>query len=210
MASTPYKDTEFGIAEYPHFNEPDTAFNRETTPLYHGKIVFDGEYAQNLREELDAAAEAAAESFFRDDPKGAKITAGERKKWTILKPYEEVEDDDGNTTGAIRLHVKQNAKINVKGTTKNIEIGIYDAKGNAVKKQVFGGSVIRVSYSLRDIVVAGTKSVGVRADFSKIQVKEWSKGSSAKGFGAVEGEDVADDQPDYQPSAPEANGNEAY
>jgi hypothetical protein len=202
MASTKtvYKTSPFGEAIHPWINKADTKFNE--AGLFKVDHLVTGAEAQAQKAEIDKAAEAAFEEMT------AEMTAGERKKFTIYRPYEVQEDDDGNPTGAIVFNYKQNATIRLKdGTTKNIKISIQDAKGNDTSVAIYGGSIIRVMYSMRPIKMAGTKQIGVRLDFSMVQVKKLGKGSGGKGFGAIE--DIEDDDFVSTPgdNAPASNGS---
>lgn len=187
--SKTYKDSPFGIAGYQHVHQPDAKFN-PAAPVFKSDILFGGPVAQKLKAEVDEAAQAAFDAYFGEGGKGEGATPGERKKWSVYYPYEVLEDAEGNPTGDIEFHFRQNATIKLKdGTVKEIKLGVYDASGTkAVTKPVFRGSEIRARYSKRPITMTSNKQVGVRLDFAAIQVRKLSEGGQKEeGFGAVEG-----------------------
>lgn len=146
-----------------------------------------GAKAQKYKEEVDAQALAAFEEIT------AEMTPGERKKWSVYYPYEELEDDEGNKTGDIVFHYKQNATIRLRdGTTKQVTIGIQDSAGKDMHKPLFFGTELRAMFAYRAIKMVSTKQAGVRLDFSMVQVLKLGKGGGGKGFGAVEGGYVDD------------------
>lgn len=197
MAKAHYFDSAFGTAVYPHILHADARFNADR-PLFKVKLRLDGEDAQNLKARIDAGVKEAMDDFMENGD-GAKMTPGERKKITAYYPYEEEEDDAGEKTGSILFEFKQNTQIRLKdGTVKDIVIGIYDAAGKPMHKEVGGGSIIRVNYSIRPIPMKSLKQVGVRLDFGRVQVKDWKEPRAAGGgFGAVDGyEDDGEDQQD--------------
>lgn len=180
MANRTYRDSPFGIAVYPHLNEPDAKFNPES-PLFKTGLRLTGEAAQKMKALVDDEAEAAFADYFESGD-GKKLSDKQRADWKVYRPYEEDEEGDG-----IVFDFKQNAIIKMRdGTVKHIEIGIYDATGKEMHKLVRGGSEIRVNYTLRPITMKSLKMVGVRADFGRVQVKTLSEGN-AGGFGAVDG-----------------------
>jgi hypothetical protein len=194
MAKNKYFDTPFGITDHPHLNKPDTKFKPDN-PEFKTGLDVEGPEAEALAARIDAEAQAAFDAFF-EDGQGKDMTPAEKKKFTVYKPYERLEDAEGNPTGVIRFDFKQNAKLRLNdGTTKNVVIALYDAAGNELdpaKTIIRGGSVVRLRASLRAIPMKPLKMVGVRLDFAMVQVKELSKGGQ-KGFGAVDGYTADDD-----------------
>lgn len=178
-------------------NKPDTKFNE--AGVFKSPILVEGTDAIRFKEKVDAAAEA----YFEEQT--AEMTAGERKKWKLYVPYEEVEDDEGNPTGAIRFDFKQNATIKLRsGEEKAVQIAVKDSKNkDLVGKPIFPGTILRTMFAFRGIKIAGTKELGVRMDFAAVQVFKLGEGKS-KGFGnfgELEGGYSADD-------APESHGGE--
>ncbi|WP_269929973.1 hypothetical protein [Aminobacter sp. HY435] len=205
MAKHTYYDSAFGIAVYPHLNRPDNKFNAEN-PLFKTGLRLEGEAAQRQKEKVDVAAQAAFDDYFENGD-GKSLTPGERKKFAVYYPYEVEEDSDGNPTGAIVFDFKQNARIRLKdGTVKDVVIGLYDAAGKEMHKLVRGGSEIRINYCMRPIPMKSLKQIGVRLDFSRVQVRKLSEGNGG-GFGAVEGYQDDGQQGDGFGSADETPSN---
>lgn len=210
MAKSKYYDSPFGIADHPHLNKPDTKFNPEN-PLFKTGLDVAGDEGEALASKIDVAAEEAFNDFFENGD-GKNLTPAERKKFTVYKPYERLEDDEGNPTGVIRFDFKQNQRLRLKdGTTKLLTIGLYDAAGNEMDKLIRGGSEIRVRYSMRPIPMKSLKQVGVRLDFAMVQVRKLSEGGQ-KGFGAVDGyvDDGAGDDSSSAGGFSDASGGGDY
>ncbi len=53
-----------------------------------------------------------------------------------------------------------------------------DSKNKAINKPVFSGSILRFMFSTRPVVVASTKMVGVRLDFSSAQIRKLQSSQS--------------------------------
>lgn len=196
-----YQDSPFGEADYPHLNKPDAKFNADN-PLWKTGLKLADAEAQKFREAIDAEAQAAFNEYM-ENGEGSKLTPGERKKWDVYKPYSVVEDEDGNPTDDVVFEFKQNSRIKTAEGVKHIQIALYDASGKElprdpdtklVKKLIRGGSTIRVRYGFRVIVMKSQKLVGVRLDFSMVQVQKFATGNGGAGFGAVEGDTVDDDE----------------
>lgn len=185
MAKSKYYDSPFGIADHPHINKPDTKFNPDN-PVFKLGLDVAGEEAEKLASKIDAEAQAAFNAFF-EEGEGKSLTPAERKKFSVYLPYERLEDDEGNPTGVIRFHFKQNQKLRLRdGTTKLIQIGLYDAAGNEMDKLVRHGSEVRLRFSIRPIPMKSLKQVGSRLDFAMVQVRKLAEGGP-RGFGAVDG-----------------------
>lgn len=185
-----YQDSPFGEGQYLHVNKPDLGIpgKFDTNPTFKVDLILDGQEALELKEKVDAQSEAAFENFKQTD-QFAKMKPKDQRALTVYYPYEEEEDDDGNKTGRIIFHFRQNAKIKLKdGTFKEIKIGIYDAKGKEMNKLVRSGSELRVKFAYRAIKAPTTPpGYGVRLDFMGVQVKKLATGNSSGGFGAVDG-----------------------
>jgi len=186
-----YRVSPIGTFLHPWFNRPDTKFNADG--VFQTDLVLSGKAAQDFKTLCDQASEEAFAE--RTD----KMTPAEKKKWSIYRPYEEVEDDDGNATGEIKFSFKQNHKIKTRdGDIKTISIEIRDAKDNVIEAQVFSGSEGRIMFTTRAIEMSSSKQVGARLDFSKVQITKLVKGSGG-GFGAVDGGYVQEDAGGSEP-----------
>ncbi len=184
-----YKDSPFLLAIYPHVNKPDDKFNK-VNPPYH--VTGEGDVADAgvlpLKERIDAAVDAAFEAFF-ETGQGKSIPKPKRKDWGKYYPYEEVCDDEGNPTGKIRFDFKQNSVIKTADGEKTVEIGLYDANGDEMdpaKDFVRNGATVRVRFAIRAITLKTNEKVGVKLDFSMVQVKE-QPARTGGGFGKVDG-----------------------
>lgn len=184
-----YSDSIFGAAVHPWLNKADTKFNVDG--LFHFGLRSNDPEAHQFASTLEAASDEYLETYLQEqaekDPK--KWTPGERKKWTPYYPFEYEEDANGDRTGYVTFNFKQNAVIKLRdGTTKDIQIGLYDAEGKEMTAPIYGGSIVRAKYAPRGIVMTSAKQAGIRLDFSMVQVKELAKGSAGGGgFGRVEG-----------------------
>jgi hypothetical protein len=201
--SKTYYQSPFGIAVHPWLTRPDTKFN--TDGIFKTGLLLE---PSPEVEAFVTFVEAAAQAAFEEET--AKMTPGERKKYTLYSPVEKEEDDQGNPTGNYIAHFKQNAIIRRADKTEIIvTIGIKDASGKRdVHKPVFGGSVIRVMYSPRVVKVASSQKAGVRLDFASVQVKKLQE--SSRGFGAVEGYEEEDNDPRDQNNFDPAEGPTEY
>lgn len=186
MAKYTYQDSPFGPIVHPHFNHADDKFNKENPP-FHGDLALEGDEADTYKALVDKKSKEAFEDYMANGD-GSKLTPGAQKKWSVYVPYEEEEDRDGNPTGRTLFSFKQNSRIRTAEGVKIIQIGIYDAEGTEIADMVTHGSIVRVRHSFRPIVLKTNQQVGVRMDFSMVQVKELAAGSAGgHGFGSVEG-----------------------
>lgn len=189
-----YVPSPIGPVIHPWFNKPDTKFNDDG--LYHGKIVTSGPLAEKYAAEYQTMAEEAFAEHIQKLKDAGKLTPAEAKKWSVYVPFEREEDDQGNLTGRIIFEVKQNAKIKLQdGSLKEVKIGLYDSQDNEINVPIYGGSEVRVMWAPRVIPMPGQKRVGVRLDFSQVQVKtlKQSGGNGGSGFGALDDGYVADE-----------------
>lgn len=197
-----YKFSPFGQSVFPHVNKPDTKFNE--AGIYKTGLVVGGPEGDAWIEGLKESAEAAFNEHMDTIP------AKDRKNWSVYYPYEEDADDEGNATGYYKADFKQNAQIKLKdGTVKDIQIGIWDSKNKVVRKPVYGGSEIRVKYAERVIVIASPKKVGIRLDFSDIQVKKLETAGKRNGAGFGTVEDGYSSEEDQEYAANEAQEGSA-
>lgn len=176
-----YKLSPLGDALYPWLSKPDTKFNAEG--LFKTDLALSGSDAVKFKEEIDEAVEEAFAEVTKD------MTAKERNSFKKKYPYQVETDDDDNATGRILFFFRQNAKIKLKdGSTKDIKIGIYDAKDKETNALIGPGSVIRLMYSTRPIKMAASKEISIRLDFAKVQIKTLKAfGAGGAGFGSIEG-----------------------
>lgn len=177
----PYRPSPVGDVIHGWINKPDTKFNEDG--VFKVDLGLRGKEAEDFKGDL---ARQAQEYF---DEQTAEMTPGERKKWSVYVPFVDLEDDNGNPTGVTEVHFRQNATIRIKdGDPKKVTIGIYDAEENDLDAPIFSGSKVRVMYAPRGIKMVSTKQLGIRLDFSMVQVAELAKGSGGGSkFGKIEG-----------------------
>lgn len=188
-----YHMSPFGEAVHPWLNRPDTKFNEGG--VFKVGLRLRGEIAQSYM----AKVKVQSDRYFEEVT--AEMTPGERKKWTVYYPFEEVEDDNGDKTGEVVFDFKQNHTLRLKsGEEKKVQLRLQDGAGKDTTRAIMGGSELRTMYAFRDIKMVSTKQAGVRLDFCGAQVMKFSKGSSGGGFGAVEGyedDGMTDDAPGF-------------
>ena len=202
-----YRFSPFGEAIHPWINKADTKFNKNH---YHVKLACGGPEALALKEAIELEAKEGFERFWETE-QGKKIPLKERKTWSVYFPFEVETDDTGDTpTGYIVFDFKQNAQLKLKeGTTKEVTIGIVDAKNKPVTAPIFGGSVLRTMFTTRDVVVVSNKKAGVRLDFAKVQIRSLGQGASGGGGSFSEDEGGYEVESERLPSDHTGNGSSA-
>jgi hypothetical protein len=191
--SNTYYNSPFGIAVHPWINKADTKFNADG--VFKLGLALGGEEAVSLKQRIDEEAEAAIERYW-ETKDGSKVLPKDRKHWKAYVPYTVEEDDAGNPTGFIEFKFKQNQKLKLKdGSTKVLTISIVDSSGDKkVRKPVYGGTELRVRYTMRDVVIKTDKKIGVQLAFNQVQVRKLAEQTQGGGgFDAVDGY-VEDDE----------------
>lgn len=177
----------FGPLIHPWLTKADTKYNADG--LFHTELHPEGDEAEAMKKRITEAAQAAF------DEETSKMKPGEAKKWSLYVPFEDITDDEtGEPTGATKFDFKQNAKIKDRdtGELKPVKIEIRDSQDKPVTGVViYSGSIGRIMYSMRKIVMTSSKQIGVRLDFSKVQIKELKTGGG--GFGAIDDGYVGND-----------------
>jgi hypothetical protein len=196
-----------GVAVYPWLNRPDTKFVpagmtaeewggvyktglQVTAPVFTSAPYRDG---LTYKAFLDNLIDASVEEAKREHPK-------EKKLVKAAFPYKEEMDDDGEETGNFLVNFKQNAKIRRKdGQVIEVKIPLFNARGEAITDAIYGGSIIKVAFTVRNTWMAKEKEAGIRLDISAVQVLKLVKSSRSAsdfGFGTEGGyEDEDDDAP---------------
>lgn len=209
---TDFYQSPVGEFDHPWLSKPDTKF--DDGGVYKAKLVVeDTDDAKALKAKIAAASQAAFDDHMDELASKKDFTTAKKKKWSVYNPFEDLEDDDGETTGATVFTFKQNAVIKKRdGEEIKVKITMFDGKGNEVNINVFSGTIGRIMFSMRPIVMQGTKQVGVRLDFFEVQIIKPSKGTKRKskfdavddGWDGSEGEDQGgtssssdDDDGDY-------------
>jgi len=188
-----------GVSIWPKLNEPDTKF--DAAGAYTCKLAFDADDADAL--ELNAVAEQLRDRFFDQLVADLKASgkAGKAKQLTkvpFLKP--EVDDETGDETGRLLLNSKMKASGVSKKTGKpwSMKPKFFSAKGATLNNppRISGGSVLKLSVTLRPYHKADNNTVGVSAQLEAVQIIKLVSGGGRSfdqyGFGAEEGDDIDD------------------
>jgi hypothetical protein len=186
-----------GVSIFPYLNNPDTKYKKEGE--YKVKLSMDN--ADDLRAIVDAQMEIAeAEAIVKAKEATKKTKKKVEAKAADLPYYDEV-DEEGDETGKTVASFKSTASgVTAKGKPWKRSIPLFDAKGRAMKKDIFGGSVLIVAYSAKPWVNPKCE-YGVKLQIEAAQVVELvSTGGaaqrSASGFGFGEQEGYEDDGED--------------
>lgn len=168
--------------------EPNTNFKPEG--VYEAKIVLpeDSDEAQAFMKTLDELSEEAYKIETEE------LKPGQRKNVGTYLPYTYEEDEDGNTTGRVIFKSKANASFkNKKGNIVNINIPVFDAKGNKMDTEgvfIWNGSTVRFSAQALSFITNGkNREAGVTLRLKAFQIIELDgAGNSADEFGFQEEE----------------------
>ena len=192
-----------GTARYPWLNNPDTQFNVDG--VYKVNLLIPNEEAKELCKVLD---EHAAAAFA--DAKAAAKTPVIAKQITLKYPYAPFLDEAGEDTGMTEFKFKMNAVITTfTGEKKVMKPHIFDANGKAmpVCPAVYGGSKLKVNFSLAPYYAASNKQAGVSLRMNAVQILELVTNGSGSGemYGFKSGEGSFQAAP---PDAPFGGGAE--
>lgn len=174
--------------EHPWINNPDTKYNADGVFKLTGLGDSTAVLIANLMALIDEKAEEAYERLTEG------LSAGEKKKWKLYKPYSLEDDPDtGEPTGRVKFLFKRNHVIKLQGgEQKELSISVYDSSGKVIDPEqlpaIYGGSSGKVLFSFRDVKVPGTKQAGVKLDFAAVKIKSLAKTGRADPF-SKDGED---------------------
>lgn len=180
--------TPAGIASYPYLVNPDTKFNPEGE--YKVSLMLSASDAAPLIKLIEGKMEEQF-NLIKNEAKGPKA-----KKAVKMSdaPYSNVEDDEGDETGEIKINFKQRALVTRKKDKKTFEmkVALFDAKGNSFKPKgyVGGGSKVKVAF---EIIPFYTKMIGagVSLRLRAVQILELVDGdgvtADSYGFDEEEG-----------------------
>lgn len=193
--------TPVGVAKWAHLNKPDDFKGKSK---YKVDLALAGEEATELSALLDQLVEDAWEV------KTADLTPAKIKKLDKHVPYFPEEDDDGEETGRTIFRFSQNAEIQ----GKPVAIGLFDAKGKPMQATIYGGSEMRVSYTVRPYLMESTKKVGISLDLGGVQVIDLVTGggprsADAYGFGEEEGYSAEDEEAPIDDATSDDSDDEA-
>jgi len=202
--------TKTGTAVYPYLDKPDTKFKEEGE--YRTKLRLSAEDAAPIIALVDAEMAVARKLekllAAKKDPKNKGKTIPENT------PYKDAVDDNGEETGEIEFDFKATAsgvsKKNGKPWTRTVDV--FDAKKNKIKGAVWGGSKIKVCFSIGSYFINAKVGYGVKLYLEAVQVIELVQGGQRNadgyGFGEEEGYEAADETPADDTPANDGNGDE--
>lgn len=179
-----------GRAMYPYLNTPDTKFKEEGE--YKVDLVMDKVEDAQFLGALKNRAEKALEE--------AKVKLKEKNKINKLNnislytPFEEIFDEEGNSTGTVKVKFKSKAQFKRNdGTVVNLSPDLFDAKGKPINRDeviIYSGSELRCNFTPSNFYNPAGNLAGVSLRLNAVQVIELSEGNSAQassyGFGAVD------------------------
>ena len=156
----------FGEAKYPYLSTADTEFNQDG--IYHTKLLVDLEKAQVDIKKIDDVIAQEIKKQHDLDPSKKIVKAN--------KPYKTNEEDLNIPEGKVEFHFKSKFKPKLKDKKA-------ETLGDDV--QVWGGSILSVSYEPVGYNVAGT-GIGCTLRMAGCQVSKLEEGTSAtSGFKPV-------------------------
>ncbi len=202
-----------GKAVFPRINEPSTKFNADGT--YECNILLDPNDedatwmlngveqtgVQNFLNLLDAKADegfAQSKVDFKEAKKTAKTKAKRDAKFEVKRrdPFDIELDDEGKETGLVLVKTRVNAvyrKKNDDGTETIFrkKPGIFDSQGKPFDSPIWGGTKLRIQFSLDLYVMLSQSDAGATKRLGAVQVLSLvgpgQMDAEAYGFGAVEG-----------------------
>ena len=177
-----------GIAVYPYLNEPNTKFDA------------DGVYKVGVRvdrNDPEAANFIAVLEHCREENHKAQ-TAEHKKKIKLADlPITEETDDDGNETGMVVINFKMKAKKKSQGGSMTDQRpAIFDAAGQPISANVWGGSEIKAAAFVNSWYVPAT-GAGISLNLRAVQVFKLVEpgGGDADHFGFQQEEGYEAPQP---------------
>lgn len=200
--------TEKGVAKFPSITVPDTKFNADGE--YATGVILDPTpktlaLVATLKKENDAAYDAAKaelEEAFRTaaGEKKAKAKMALTKLSKAVGPVKPVFDDEGNETDRFEIRFKMKATRKDKaGNTIRQKPALFQADGTAFPpgKDVWSGSIVRVSGSVNPYYIPGTGEAGISLRLSAVQIitlrTKGSGDAGSYGFGAEDGDSFEDE-----------------
>lgn len=197
-----------GVAKFPSITVPDTKYNADGE--YSIRVILDPSPERDklvalLEKENEAAYQAAKaelEEAFKA-ASGEKKAKAKKSLEALSKadgPVKPVYDEDGNETDRIEVSFKMKAqRKNKDGSTIKQKPALFQADGTAFPsgKDVWSGSVVRVSGSVSHYYVPGTNTAGASLRLAAVQIitlrTKGSGDASSYGFGAEDGDSFEDE-----------------
>jgi hypothetical protein len=192
-----------GTARYPRLNAPDNKFNPDK-PVYKVDLVLAGADADKLIEKINTAMAESAKAA-KADPKN-KIKGAPK---IADPPYKALLNDQEEETGETKFSFKMSASGTRKDGSKwTARPALFDARQQPIKKNVGGGSEIKVDYEMYPFYTAMV-GAGVSLRLKAVQVLKLVEFGErdAKGYGFGEEEGYTAD--DAEEAAPDRSVEEA-
>lgn len=185
-----------GMALHAYVGKPDNKYNPDN-PVYKLKLILSGDEAEALKAKIDAKVDEAYEAHI------STLPVAQKNLWSTSYPYEdELDQETGEPTGRTIFKFKQNSRIKRRdGTITEVKILVVDSKKRKTNVPVFSGAEVRVGYKFRSnkdgtiypSIIAASKNVSVRLDFSQVQLIKPALRGDGSAFDEVEGGWEADE-----------------
>lgn len=194
-----------GVAIYPRLNKPDTKYVPEG--VYHVKLKMDTDlpeiaaFIKQIDDWHNESVEAAVAQLMEEGK--CKTEAAARKKVKDGdKPYQYIEDEDGEDTNFVKVNFKMKAKVISKKDGKEYELNpdFFDAKNATIDANkvpaIYSGSELRIAFvpKLWFTLKLGA-SVKLQLEAAKILKLVSGSGGDADSYG------FGDDEGDFEASS---------
>jgi len=191
-----------GIASFSFLNRPDDYKGKKA---YKTTLTLTGDDAAPLIASIDAASDKvfADTKALLNERIEAAATGKDKKKFKdalealkLGKPYAESVDEEGDGNGSFDFKFKCGAEYKDAKTRilKQIKLSLFDASNppKPTAAAIWGGSELKVAYSLFPYFVDGTGVCGITLRMEGVQVIKLVSGggdrsASAFGFGGEDG-----------------------
>ena len=198
-----------GVAKFPSITAPDTKFNADGE--YQCRVILDPSPERDkLVATLEKENEAAYQKAKAELTEAFQAATGEKKAKAkkaleaLTKadgPVKPVYDEDGEETDRLEFGFKMKAqrKDQKTGAVIKQKPALFQADGSAFPpgKDVWGGSIVRVSGTVTQYYVPGTNLAGASLRLAAVQIitlrTKGSGDAGAYGFGAEDGDAFEDE-----------------
>lgn len=210
-----------GPAIWPALNEPDYKFKKDTGE-WHARIRIPADEVDQWQPVIDAAQEILDEAFADKKDELTKAKKGALLKElnvndVFLKP--EVNSETGEETGFYIFRAALGYRVEIKNGPKAGEVfykrpDMFNAQGKPLKNppKIGGGSVLKLNVTPMEYFMPKDKTIGIRFELNAVQVITAKAGearsASDYGFGAEEGDDIQDGEPNTGGFADESGGTD--
>jgi hypothetical protein len=167
---------------WPFLNKPDTRYNKDG--VFRVSLEFDQD------DEFPKLVEKAAKKAFEEAK--ANMKPKEAKKLEFFNPVRDIEDEEGEPTGNVKIEFKTYAtfKDQKTGEVRNVRLNAYDAEGKPLKKipQIGNGSLLSIAFNPVGKATSGKFYYTLYLNaFQLVELHEFNPDGSAFGFGKHEG-----------------------